>query len=111
MGPTILTGRVVDENDQPMAGIVIDFSGMRRSGFAPIPTFSETTQTDEKGNYTFSKEIPQSTTRASISLQEPQDYQTYFFIDGNYHLLSTTFTLPREDFGKTTTLHFQLRKC
>jgi hypothetical protein len=52
--PTILTGKVINENDKPVEGFELKFSGYHQKGTSPIPTFDETGTTNSDGIYSIS---------------------------------------------------------
>ncbi|PWJ59664.1 hypothetical protein CLV98_102498 [Dyadobacter jejuensis] len=118
--PMIVTGKVIDENGLPLEGAGLRLSGTNWKGFTPVPTFpSVTAESDKDGNYKLSQLIPNDTEVVSILPMSTDkvkvnagynDYITLVLTDGNYVQLGAPYDIPRSQWGKTTTLHYQYKK-
>lgn len=116
--PTIVTGRVVDENDIPVERVRLQLDGIKRTGVSATTTFSITADTDEDGIYTLSQIVPKETDKVAILmdagfLEEPNGsygYIPYIQIDGVYESVAVPHRIPASNYGKTTTINYQLRK-
>ena len=114
--PTIVTGKIIDENGLPLEGAGLRLTGVRDQGYSPVPIFSITVETDKDGIYKLSRLLPKETDQLSI-LPNPTDrvpvnvgfadYVTYIFLDGHYGQLGAPYFIPRSEWGKTTTLNYQ----
>ena len=69
---TIITGKVIDENDKPVEGFVLQFGGYFQKGTSSIPTFDLDDKTNKDGTYKISY------------LVKTSDKQTYFKPIGDY---------------------------
>ncbi|MDQ6482137.1 carboxypeptidase-like regulatory domain-containing protein [Dyadobacter sp. LHD-138] len=115
--PTIVTGRVVDQNNVPLEGARIIMIGAERAGLSGFEKFSVFSDTDQQGNYTLSQILPkgtdyvivQSESTSKVSIDEG-NYIPYFEINGNYVLESSSYILSGSNFDKKTILNFQYRK-
>lgn len=116
--PTIITGKVSDENGDPVKGILISFWGSRRSGIKSPLTFTEQIATNEMGLYQLSAIIPDSTDSTGVAVEEinpddpnaPFPYLAYSFSNGIASIPGTAFSVPTNKYGSTITLDFLLRK-
>jgi hypothetical protein len=59
--PTIITGKIVDENDKPIEGVLFYFGGGYRSGTNHLNSFSQQIKSDKNGIYAFTQIIPTKT--------------------------------------------------
>lgn len=115
---TIVKGRVVDGNNQPVEGVNFSFFGINQTGILKQEsTFGITGQSDSEGYYQLSYLIPSSTDIAQLigvdttafDLGETHD----LFIEnpaGQYIQLGGPVGILPKDFGKTTVFNFLLRK-
>ncbi|PWJ59668.1 hypothetical protein CLV98_102502 [Dyadobacter jejuensis] len=115
--PTIVTGKIIDENGLPLEGAGLRLSGTDVKGFAGAETFSITTESDKDGNYKLSQIIPKNTDRISI-LSRPTDkvptgnqgYAPHISRNNSFVLETAPRDIARENWGKTTTLNYQFIK-
>lgn len=115
--PTIVTGKVIDENGLPLEGAGLSFYGVDNRGWSGIQTFDLTTETDKDGNYWFSYIVPKNTDDVSITSRgtskviiDNQNYQVFVLREGQFQLESSPYFIPRSDWGKTTIVNYQFRK-
>lgn len=52
---TIITGKVIDQDGNPLEGVPFDFYGERKTGFSGVPTFHISAVSDSTGQYQLSK--------------------------------------------------------
>lgn len=109
--PTVVTGKVVDENDKPVEGIELILTGIKQKGLSPIPIFEDTAETDKDGKYTLSHIVTQSTDRVEFYLRE-DGYKYIPFINTGtqYELQAAPLTINKDEYGSTKTVNFQIRK-
>jgi hypothetical protein len=115
--PTIIVGKVIDENGLPVKGAGIVFYGIHEMGLSGYETFSNKVETDKNGTYSISEVLSDKTTSLetaptstdSISIQLG-GYKPYIFIEGKYVPFASTYILPRDNWGKTLTLNYQFLK-
>ena len=117
--PTVITGKVIDENNMPVEGVKLAFSGAKMKGISPIPTFRIEAETNKAGVYSFSQVVPDGTSLNNFS---PVSYKSSFFFSGReeyiifvskngiYQEMRDFIMVQREDYGKTNTFNFQIRK-
>ena len=115
--PTIVTGKIIDENGLPLEGAGLDMAGIKWKGFTPIPTSGVTTESDKDGIYRMSLVVPEGTGDLSIlpysTNKVPignQGYAHYIFLNGHYTQLGAPHEIPRSDWGKTTKHNYQFIK-
>ncbi|PWJ59666.1 hypothetical protein CLV98_102500 [Dyadobacter jejuensis] len=115
--PTIVTGKIIDENGLPLEGAGLGLSGINWEGFNPIPTFTMTTESDKEGNYKFSQVVPKDTEVVNILPRSTdkvpignQGYAHYIILNGSYKQLGAPYDIPRSQWGKTITLNYQFIK-
>ena len=115
--PTIATGKVIDENDMPIEGVLLRMYGLKRQGLSATGTFSIDTLTGKDGNYTLSYVVPRGTDFVNVSLEGTStiNYQTHdYYVQRNgtglYVTLGTKPELLWEDYGKKTTINFHYKK-
>ncbi len=115
--PTIVTGRIIDENGDPLEGAGLRLSGSNLKGFSGYDTFSITAESDRNGMYQLSQVAPEDTKQISIASRstsqikiDNQHYRVYVFTDGQYHLETSPYDIPRSAWGKTTTINYQFIK-
>ena len=117
--PTVVTGKVIDENNMPVEGVRLAFSGAEVKGISPIPTFRVEADTNKAGVYSLSQVVPNGTSFTNFS---PLSYKNSFFFSGQeeyiilvlkngiYQEMKDRIGIQREDYGKTNTFNFQIRK-
>jgi hypothetical protein len=117
--PTIVTGKVIDENNMPVEGVTFSFSGAEVKGISPIPTFRIQGATNKEGIYSLSQVIPNDTSFSNFS---PISYKKSFFFSGReeytililrtgtYEEVIEPIPVQREEYGGTVTFNFQIRK-
>ncbi len=117
--PTIVTGKIIDENGLPLEGAGLRLSGTDVKGFAGTTTFSITTESDKDGNYKLSQIIPKNTDHISILSMStdrvPKDqgfggYHPYVSRNSSFVPESAPRDIARENWGKTSTLNYQFIK-
>ncbi|MCE6987456.1 hypothetical protein [Dyadobacter sp. CY323] len=115
--PTIVTGRIIDENGDPLEGAGLRLSGSNLKGFSGYDTFSITAESDRNGMYQLSQVAPEDTEQISIASRstsqikiDNQHYKVYVFADGQYHLSASPYDISRSAWGKTTTINYQFIK-
>ncbi len=110
--PTIITGKVIDENNMPVVGLKFQFGGYYLKGISPIPTFSTTGETNKDGIYTISYVVtngqtvfkPFSDTNYNFNSQ----YNIYVWKNNQYEQVGNP--VGPIIYGETNTFNFQLRK-
>jgi hypothetical protein len=114
--PTIVTGKVTDENNLPVEGVEFLFYGTDKKGLSGIPTFDLSATSDKEGIYRFSQVIPNGTDNASILPQESNkfrfgiDYSIFFYKDGIANAATAPIEIERKKYGKENVINFQIRK-
>lgn len=112
--PTVITGKFIDENEQPIVGYIVSMDGAKQQGVSATGTFSVTDTTDQNGNYTLSHVAGKSDDYITIGFlgNTPATtiiHQIYVERDGIYKKLSSIF-FHRDDYGKTHIRNFKLVK-
>ncbi|MEA5426845.1 hypothetical protein [Arcicella lustrica] len=110
--PTIITGKVIDENNMPVVGLKFQFSGYYLKGLSPIPTFDATEETNKDGIYTISyivtngqtEFLPESNTNYDLMTK----YNIYVWENNQYEQVGNP--VGPIIYGETNTFNFQLRK-
>lgn len=115
--PTIVTGKIVDENNQPMSGIIFELYGIDQTGILKQrETFNIKSESDKDGKYEVSVLIPNTTNWVTFrispmnTLRIFNNYQTFYLNGLIYEPFQDKVEIQREKYGKTTTINFQLRK-
>lgn len=115
--PTIVTGRVIDEYNTPVEGVELRFSGYdQKNVLSHSETFYLTALTDKDGIYYLSQVIPNGTDNAAILPLETGkfrfgiDYNIFFYKDGVATLVGGPIEIQSQNYGKTNTFNFQIRK-
>lgn len=110
--PTIITGKVIDENNKPIVGIQLVFGGYYLKGFSPIPTFDEIVETDKDGIYKISYIVPRGQAYLKPLGNTQYDlvtfYDIYIWKNNSYEKMSSSAGQIIN--GETNTFNFQLRK-
>ncbi|WP_149240747.1 hypothetical protein [Dyadobacter sp. 32] len=117
--PTIVTGKIIDENGLPLEGAGLRLSGTDVKGFAGAETFSITAESDKDGNYKLSQLIPKDTDRIGILPRSTDkvplnigigDFVSYQLKNSSYDKVTAPHDIPSSEWGKTVTLHYQFKK-
>lgn len=117
--PTIVTGRIIDENGLPLEGAGLRLTGRKLEGYSGVQTFSITIESDKYGMYQLPKLVPKDTDQMSIlpysTNKVPLDqgfggFHHYIFLNGKYSELGAPYSIPRSEWGKTITLNYQFIK-
>ncbi|WP_428666462.1 hypothetical protein [Runella sp.] len=115
---TIVKGRVVAENNQPVEGVKFQFYGVKETRvFKQEFTFDTTGQSNREGYYQLSYLIPSSTDIAQLIGVDTTAFDLGKTHDllienpaGQYIQLGGPVGVLPKDFGKTTVFNFLLRK-
>ena len=115
--PTVVTGKVIDENNMPVEGFMFSFSGIDKKNLINgLPTFLERQKTDKQGIYIISVVIPDGTNNIAFVVEGYEnDYAKTSMIDlyieklGIYEPYGSVGEGPI-NYGKTNTFNFQIRK-
>ena len=115
--PTIVIGKVIDENDMPIEGASIRMYGIKQQGLSGTGTFSIDTLTGKDGNYTLSYVVPRGTDFVNVSAEGSSTVteKTHFIYAqkngiGSNVIPASDAELRGGDYGKTTTVNFQYKK-
>jgi hypothetical protein len=103
--PTIITGKVVDENSMPAEGVKFRFSGFYLKGTSPIPTFGVDTETNKDGIYNVSYVVTNG--EAEFLPKEDSKFNIYVWKNNQYIIASGVGSIT---LGETNTFNFQIRK-
>ncbi|MCU0470141.1 MAG: Ig-like domain-containing protein [Arcicella sp.] len=116
--PTIVTGKVIDENNMPVEGWEVMFYGLEKIGISGIDTFAEQKFTDSNGVFSFSVIVPSNTDsvdfgplgfRSNDKLnRKNSDYLLFIEVAGKFEL-SIKDELP-PTIGQTNTYNYQIKK-
>ncbi|GHB72704.1 hypothetical protein GCM10007390_28500 [Persicitalea jodogahamensis] len=107
--PTVVMGKVVDENGMPVMGIELTLGGIKKKGVSPIPTFDVRTETDRNGEYRLSHVVPSGTDFIEFVPATGTKYIPYIERDGQYEILGS-FVIRSSDYGTNKTVNLQVRK-
>lgn len=115
--PTIVTGKVIDENGLPLEGAGLRLSGTDVKGFAGTTTFSITAESGKDGTYELSQIIPKNTNHISILSMYTdkvptgnQGYTPYVFRNNGFVPEAAPVDIARQNWGKITTLNYRFIK-
>ena len=117
--PTIVKGKIIDENGLPLEGAGLGLSGINWEGFNPFPTFTIVTESDKEGNYKFSQLIPKDTEVVNILPRSTDkiplnigvgDFVSYQLKNNIYDKVTAPHDIPRSEWGKTTIINYQFKK-
>ena len=117
--PTIVTGKIIDENGLPSEGAGLRLTGRNIKGYGGYSTFSITIESDKDGLYRLSQFVPKDTNEMSIlpytTSKVPISvgfggYLSYIFLKGKYTEIGAPYNIPRSEWGKTITLNYQFIK-
>lgn len=109
---TIITGKVIDENDMPVVGLKLQFSGDYAKGLSLIPIFDVIGETNKDGIYTISHMVDYGRTTFKPFSDTNYDlmtkYNIYVWKNNQYEKVGNPVG-PIIN-GETNTFNFQLRK-
>jgi hypothetical protein len=115
--PTIVTGKVIDENNMPVEDFFFSFSGIQKNNIINgVPTFSERKKTNKQGIYIFSVLISSDTDNISFV---PEGYENDFPKTSMVELYIEKIGIYEPyakvgeghiQYGQTNTFNFQIRK-
>jgi hypothetical protein len=106
---TIITGKVVDVNNNPLEGIGFSFGGEYKKGLSGIPTFDVSVKTNIDGIYKIEALVPQGTESTSF-LPEQISYDVIFYVWKNNQYEKVQSPIVPITLGETNTFNFQIRK-
>ena len=109
---TIIQGKIVDENDNPMEGVAFVFSGINKTSLLnSTGTFYQTTKSDKNGEFTISQIIPKKTDYIDLNFtgSQPQ-YRNYIFTNSTLKAYIPDAISNYITIGKTNNLKFQIKK-
>lgn len=113
--PTMVSGKFIDEEGKPLENVQLQYSGVDQRSFSARSTFDLTTRTDKNGNYAFSQVAPNGTDHLEILAEQPDsmsayEYLIYFEISGEYFPQGSPYRIPKNSWGKSLNLNYQIRK-
>lgn len=110
--PTILIGTVVDENDKPIEGFELQFSGYYQKGISSIPSFDVNEKTNKDGIYYISYVVSGGQTTFLPGLNPTFNlvakYNLYVWKSNKYEFVGNP--VGPIVYGQTNTFNFQLIK-
>lgn len=115
---TVITGKVIDENNKPVEGWEFMFYGSRLNGISGMSTFQEQILTDSNGMFSFSITIPPETVTVrfaplgfrfddKLNRKNP-DYLIFIEIGGKFEPRIKDEAYPI--IGKENTYNYQIKK-
>lgn len=109
--PTVITGKVVDENDKPVEGVKFRFSGFYLKGISPIPTFDVDGETNKDGIYSVSYVVTNGEAEFLPQNSPKYDFNSQFniFVWKNNQYVKVNGVGPLI-YGEKNTFNFQIRK-
>lgn len=113
--PTVVSGKFIDEGGKSLENVQLQYSGVDQRGFSARITFDLTTRTDKNGNYAFSQVAPNGTDHLEILAEQPDsmsayEYLIYFEISGEYFPQGSPYRIPKNSWGKSLNLNYQIRR-
>ncbi len=118
--PTIIKGKVIDENNMPVESWDFLFIGIEKKGIYGVDTFSEQKLTDVNGLYSFSVVIPQNTDKIDFYPlgfrfddklnRKNSNVDIFFERDGKYIRYNSPAPNPSPIPGEINIINFQIRK-
>ena len=116
--PTVITGKVIDENNKPVEGWELLFYGIERNGTSAVDTFAEQQFTDSNGVFSFSIGVPQNTDNVTFGPlgfrfddklnRKNSDYLIFVEIGGKFEPRIKDEASPV--IGKENTYFYQIKK-
>lgn len=115
---TVITGKVIDENNMPVEGWELLFYGIERKGISGVDTFAEQKFTDSNGVFSFSITIPSDTVNVrfgplgfrfddKLNRKNP-DYLIFIEVGGKFEARIKDEASPV--IGKENTYNYQIKK-
>jgi len=115
---TVITGKVIDENNMPVEGWELLFYGIERKGISGADTFAEQKFTDSNGVFSFSITIPSDTVNVrfgplgfrfddKLNRKNP-DYLIFIEVGGKFEARIKDEASPV--IGKENTYNYQIKK-
>ncbi len=116
--PTIVTGKIIDENGLPLEGAGLRLTGRNIEGITGgYATFSIYMESDKEGRYKLTQLLPKDTDEVTIAsmstskiIVDNQNYEVYILEGTIYYLETSPYNIPRTSWGKATTLNYQFIK-
>ncbi len=114
--PTIVKGKIIDENGNPLEGAGLRLTGREIKGFSGTVTFSITIESDKDGLFKLTQIAPDRTEEISILPMSTDritldqgfgGFVSYILINGNYEKIASPQYIPRSSWGKTTIINYQ----
>ncbi len=115
---TIITGKVIDENNKPVEGWELMFYGSKLNGISAMSTFQEQEMTDADGMFSFSLTVPQDTGSVGFAPlgfrfddklnRKTSDYVIFIEIGGKFEPRIKDEAYPI--IGKSNTYNYQIKK-
>ena len=116
--PTVITGKVIDENNKPVEGWELLLYGIERNGTSAVDTFAEQQFTDSNGVFSFSIGVPQNTDNVTFGPlgfrfddklnRKNSDYLIFVEIGGKFEPRIKDEASPV--IGKENTYFYQIKK-
>ncbi len=114
--PTVVTGKVIDENNLPVEGVEFIYGGARQKGLSYIPTFDINILTDKEGIYKGSFIVTGDTDFVTLKpignakFDFTFKYDVLFLLNGIYTIVGSPIPIQRNEYGTIVTLNFQIKK-
>ena len=115
---TVITGKVIDENNKPVEGWELLLYGIERNGTSAVDTFAEQQFTDSNGVFSFSIGVPQNTDNVTFGPlgfrfddklnRKNSDYLIFIEIGGKFEPRIKDEAYPI--IGKENTYNYQIKK-
>ncbi|MEA5402270.1 hypothetical protein VB776_05065 [Arcicella sp. DC2W] len=109
---TIITGKVIDENDMPVVGLKFQFEADYAKGLSRIPIFDVIGETNKDGIYTIAYMVTYGQTTFKPFSDSNYDlnsqYNIYVWKNNQYEQVGNP--VGPIIYGETNTFNFQLRK-
>ena len=115
---TVITGKVIDENNKPVEGWELMFYGSKLNGISSMSTFQEQILTDSNGMFSFSITIPPETVIVRFAPlgfrfddklnRKNSDYLIFIEIGGKFEPRIKDEAYPI--IGKENTYNYQIKK-
>ena len=116
--PTVITGKVIDENNKPVEGWELLFYGIERNGTSAVDTFAEQQFIDSNGVFSFSVGVPPNTDSVKfrplgfryddkLNRKNP-DYLLFIEVGGKFEPSIKDEAPPI--IGKENTYNYQIKK-
>jgi hypothetical protein len=116
--PTVITGKVIDENNMPVEGWELMFYGSKLNGISATSTFQEQKMTDVNGLFSFSVVVPQDTGKVGFAPlafrfddklnRKNTDYLIFVEVGGKFEPRIKDEAPPVV--GKSNTYNYQIKR-